>query len=314
MDGSPALRGFFSPRETSCSDGYAPILDSAYPNKGKNPVKCPNSRLTKRGHVPCGGCIICRKYKGMEWTARILLEWMNTETTSWFITMTYDDDNVPRTVESDLTLKKKETTQWVQNYLKNEQAFRYYLVGEYGDETKRPHYHMAVFPDEEMDLERFRKVWRRGFVSAYPMDPIRAAYLAKYTTKKLTKADDPRLLPGQEPEFRTSSRAPALGHKAAEVIADSYRTKSGSKILAEKGDIERSIRLDGRVYPLDDFMKRKIRTHLGIPLTHEERLNHEGYYEWHQTTDHEPDLQVLRKEEHRHRQKKARKKTRTCSV
>lgn len=267
-------------------------------------MQCPVPRDRGHGRVPCGGCLICRKNRGKEWTARILLEQRSNPNISWFVTLTYDPENVPLTVGYDQTLKKKETTQWVQNQIKAGPSFRYYLVGEYGDVSGRPHYHMALFPDSpDFCIREWQQRWRRGFVSAYPLQGNRAAYLAKYTVKKLTSWEDSRLLPGQEPEFRTSSRTPAIGHRAWESLARAYETAEGSKILAERGDIERTCRLDGKVYPLDNYLKRKMREYLGIPLRHIDRLTHEGYYQWHQTTEPDPDPTVLRFEVQNDRQK-----------
>ena len=274
-------------------------------------MKCPNPRKTEsRGTHPCGGCLICRKNKGRFWTSRILLEQMATPQLSWFVTLTYNDEHVPRTPEGDLTLRKKQTCQWVQDQTK-ELDFRYYLVGEYGDENRRPHYHLAVFPGEKESLQTVNALmakWdRRGLTSAHPLQKGSAEYLAKYTVKKLTAPDDERLLPGQEPEFRTSSRDPALGLRAVEPLVSAYETRQGALVLAERGDVERTVRINGKRWPLDNYMLKKMRTALGVPLKHAERLNHEGYYRWHQNPELEENLPLLDREKHRYAQKKASK-------
>lgn len=277
-------------------------------------MRCPNPKTNgTRGTHPCGGCLICRKNKGRFWTGRLLLEQMSTVNTSWFLTLTYDDEHLPRTVFGDGTLRKKYTTQWVQDQRKVHD-FRYYLVGEYGEKTKRPHYHMAVFPpDSAFSVDRLLAAWKKGHTSYHMMETGSAEYLAKYTLKKLTRPDDPRLLEGQEPEFRTSSRAPALGSAAIEKLASAYETKSGSRVVAERGDVERTLRIGRKKYPLDPYVLRKLRERLGIPQTHEERLTHEGYYQWHQVPEMEKDLPKLEIEEHRHAQKIA-KNTRPWSL
>ena len=281
---------------------------------GKN-VKCLLPRHAKRGLVPCGGCLICRKYKGLCWSGRILLEQMTTKQPSWFVTLTYNDEKVPRTVEGDTTLDKKGVTQWLDNYRKRNADFRRYLVGEYGDNTGRAHYHLALYPAEDFDVRHFADKWSsRGFASFSPLQSRRALYLAKYTVKKLTSWDDARLLPGQQPEFRSSSRSPAIGDRAWKMLAEAYTTRQGSAILAQRGDIERSVRIDGRMYPLDDWMKRKMREHLGIPLLHTERLNHKGYYQCHQTAEHERNPELYDLEVYRHRQKAQIKRTQTQNV
>ncbi len=189
-------------------------------------------------------------------------------------------------------------------------GFRYFLVGEYGSKKGRPHYHAAIFPgDPFWEIEELLSPWRkrRGNTSCHPLEAGSAEYLIMdITTKKLTQPDDPRLAEGQEPEFRTSSRAPAIGSAAIEPIASAYETRSGARVLAERGDVERVIRLGKRKWPLDPYMLRKLRIRLGIPLTHEDRMNHEGYRLWHETPEMEQDLPMLQYQETRHAKKKAR--------
>ena len=46
--------------------------------------------------LPCGQCLECRCKHAQEWANRIMLEAQYHET-SYFVTLTYDDDYVPRT-------------------------------------------------------------------------------------------------------------------------------------------------------------------------------------------------------------------------
>lgn len=274
-------------------------------------MRCPNPKNAGvRGVHPCGGCIICRKNKGKAWAARIMLEDQFNPPTSWFVTLTYADESVPRTPYGDLTLDKKRTCQWVRDQVK-EHGFRYYLVGEYGEKTHRPHYHLAVFPDDPFwDINQLLNQWaqRRGFSTAHPLEAGSAAYLAQYTVKKLTAPDDARLEAGQEPEFRTSSRDPAIARSAIEPIASAYETRSGSLVLAERGDIERHVRINGKKWPLDAYLKTQLRKRLGIPLKHEQRLLHEGYQLWHEIPELEQDLVKLEVEVTKHAKKKNAKR------
>lgn len=236
--------------------------------------------------VPCGQCMSCRINKGRKWTARILME-LCTHDPRYppaFLTLTYREDTVPLTPDHDTTLEKKAITQWLNNQQKKHGAFRYYLVGEYGDITKRPHYHLALFPTSHEQVLRLCQDWQKksGFTSSTPLNAERAGYLANYCAKKLTKPDDDRLLPNQEPEFRTSSRQPPLGNDFAESIVKYYRSGKAAQILKQRGDVERTVRFYGRLYPLGDWILKKIRTELGIPLTHTERNDgHDNYWNFH---------------------------------
>ena len=252
-------------------------------------MRCKNGIETSERIVPCGRCMPCRINAASVWTSRILMEQMATPRYCWFVTLTYSEAELPRTVEGVSTLRKKVVCNWRNNREKDVGKFRYYLVGEYGDLSLRPHYHLAVFPQEDFAIEELLEKWRYGFTSVAPLHGKRARYLAQYTTKKLTKDTDPRLERDQEPEFRTSSRTPGLGAPLVPAIVSRYRSGAGRKIIEERGDVERTIRIDGRTYPLGNFILAKVRKELGIPLLHRDRLTHEGYYEWHQVEEAEID-------------------------
>lgn len=251
----------------------------------------------------------CRIRKRKDDTARILLETTTHPRQASFVTLTYNDNNLPVTGEYVPTLEKKKTLKWVNNVQRKIGNFRYYIVGEYGDESGRPHYHMGLFPTYDAQVAMLTREWPHGFTSAYPMSPGTAQYLAAYTTKKLTSSSDERLLPGQEPEFRTSSRRPPLGHAfVAEVVAQ-YRTVAGRKVTDERGDIEKTFRYQGTVYPLPKYVIRKAREALGIPPLHEQRMCHPGYFELHCNEEHatwEPTIAKIQENQH-HAKEKAKR-------
>ena len=254
-------------------------------------MRCFNGISLQDQVVPCGQCMACRVNRGRIWSTRILCEQLMHPVRSWFVTLTYDDDNVPVTADHVPNLRRPEFEAWLKSTRRKAGPFRYYAVGEYGDRTLRPHYHMALFPASDRQASRILDCWQLGFTSSTEINAARARYLAQYTTKKLTSADDERLSEGQEPEFRTSSTHPGLGYAIVGPIVARYRTASGRKIIEERGDVERCIRIDAKVHPLGDYLLGKIRAELGIPLLHRERLNHEGYEEWHEIQEAEQDGQ-----------------------
>lgn len=244
---------------------------------------------SKNQTVPCGQCMPCRINKGRLWSARIIMEdltnYQATGCVSGFLTLTIDpkheklvpsDDGCPVT-----TLEKRKTQQWVKNLQKKHGKFGYYLIGEYGDTTWRAHYHMAVFPQYATQISGIVEDWKKGFTTATPLTPERARYLANYTAKKLTKAHDERLALHQEPEFRCSSSTPPLGSEFARTLVRHYSQKRQLQLLRERGDIERTFRFDGRVYPIPTFILNRVRKELEIPLTHTERLAHPNYANYH---------------------------------
>ena len=104
--------------------------------------------------IPCGKCIGCRLEYSKQWANRCLLENQYHES-SYFITLTYDEEHVPRTYYPDpetgeafpaLTLRKRDFQLFMKRLRKQTgQELRYFAAGEYGSKTMRPHYHAIIF-------------------------------------------------------------------------------------------------------------------------------------------------------------------------
>lgn len=164
--------------------------------------------------VPCGKCAACLHNKRSEWVMR-LSERQRVATTAYFVTLTYDDNHLFYYSESDWTptlykphvkeflhkLINKGQSRW-QNELKrkgmsykerksNRVKIDYFLVGEYGDDFDRPHYHFVIF-DYPTDRETLtldcQQVWNKQTTIVdvrYASGP-----LINYLTKYMLKDDD----------------------------------------------------------------------------------------------------------------------------
>lgn len=96
------------------------------------------------------------------------------------------------------------------------------------------------------------------------MSPERAAYVAGYTLKKLTKPDDVRL--GQRhPEFARMSRRPALGDQFMRQLGEWLRTRRGERYLLDSGDVPLAFRTYGRTWPVSPRHQRMLRQLAGLP-------------------------------------------------
>lgn len=199
--------------------------------------------------IPCGQCTGCKLRKRKDWATRMELEaYSHDKESIWFITLTYDDDHVPtqntetgeifkggvnvwrdaserpRTVQTlnveDIQLFMKRLRKAVSGPL------RYFLAGEYGDNTSRPHYHMILYgwnPDDLKPIHRLSrfghytsdkliKVWGQGTVDIAQATPETYNYVAGYVTKKLYGNDkDKYKKMGLIPPFCVMSRKPGLG-------------------------------------------------------------------------------------------------------
>lgn len=190
---------------------------------------------------PCGQCFVCRLKRRQLWQTRITLE-ASLHSENTFLTLTYDDDHLP----SDGSLNLRD----YQNFLKRVRKVspvRYFFVGEYGDESNRPHYHAAIFGLPP--TFSFGDFWSSGFVYTGDLTPDSAQYVSGYVVKKMTKSDDPRLN-GRQPEFARMSLKPGLGFGAISYIQNN--TQSHMPF-----DVPRMIRLGGRNVPLGKYLVTK---------------------------------------------------------
>jgi hypothetical protein len=209
-------------------------------------------------------CRINRKRKVI---GQLLLEALYVGRNSSFLTLTYNPEHYPK----DGSLRPDDMVRYLAR-LRQPQALgpiRYFYVGEYGDKTQRPHYHMAIFgrPPEEIETTA-RELWRDnegslGFVHAGYITDQSISYIAGYTTKKMGKNDG--RLQGRYPEFNRRSKSPPLGKEGVDAILDSLRTRSGAAALAKSGDVPTTFRYSGRTYPISDYWRTYMRQEIGIP-------------------------------------------------
>ncbi len=227
--------------------------------------------------VPCGQCLACRINRRRKWTARILLEASQCAGSS-FLTLTYDEEHVPKVVCDGLlqdVLVKKELQTYLQQLRDNPRLgrIRYFACGEYGDKFGRPHYHIVLFGkhSNEQNYETFKALWGKGRITLSELNENRAAYVAAYTVKKWTNEKTEKLA-GRPPEFTLMSRRPGIAANCIPYLASMYHRNDGSAHLAEHGDVESAVRIDGRTYPMDSFLLRGIRKYLHLPKLKADRL------------------------------------------
>lgn len=181
--------------------------------------------------VPCGQCIGCRLERSRQWAIRCVHEYqMHDE--GCFITLTYDDDFLPYGA----SLYKPDFQNFMKRLRKKlPQKIRYFMCGEYGDTTQRPHYHALVFgwrPDDPglftqsgefqlYDSKTLTDTWGMGHASFGEITFETAAYTARYVTKKITgdaAAEHYSVIDSETgeiferlPEYSAASRDPAIG-------------------------------------------------------------------------------------------------------
>lgn len=180
--------------------------------------------------VPCGKCVGCRLERSRQWAMRCMHEASLYED-NCFITLTYDDEHLPHDGSLDVGHWQK----FMKRFRKAHGKMRYFHCGEYGAEESRPHYHACIFGFRPKDLVLWKKsngiplytsaslesIWKKGYVTVGDVTFESAAYVARYTLKKLDNdAQDGVYCFGnplngeiyeRAPEYTTMSRRPGIG-------------------------------------------------------------------------------------------------------
>lgn len=200
-----------------------------------------------------------------------------------FLTLTYEDGHLPILSNGLPSLDPIHLKNWLKRFRKEIEPLRvrFFAVGEYGDESERPHYHAIIFGFPTCDRGRtLRKpgstrpewadccdycrsvgrTWQKGDVDCGSLTTESAQYIAGYTTKKLSKGD--LRLRGRYPEFaRQSNREGGIGIGALDAVAAELERFN---LAALQGDVPSSLRHGKRIMPLGRYLRRKLRKAVGM--------------------------------------------------
>jgi len=175
--------------------------------------------------LPCGKCAACINRRIQEWTFRLDNERVNSAVT-YFVTLTYDNEHVPINKYGKMELRKSD----VQNFLKKlrydqhnnpqygifenhyfrtnlkREKLKYYAVGEYGTQRKRPHYHLVMYNACRVSIE---ENWEMGEVDIQiPRSSQAIGYVIKYLHKRIYNVTPKNVTP----EFSIMSKGIGLGY------------------------------------------------------------------------------------------------------
>lgn len=214
--------------------------------------------------IPCGKCIGCRLEYSRQWANRCMLE-LQYHDSSYFVTLTYNEEHVPRSYYGDfdtgealpsLSLHKRDFQLFMKRLRKrfSDDKIRFFMCGEYGPETFRPHYHAILFGLHLDDLvpwqrseqgfqyyisQSLQECWSVrdpcfGETGVTPLSPLghilvanvsweTCAYTARYITKKLTGPQSSFYSDfGIEPPFTLMSRKPGIARQYYDDHPDMY--------------------------------------------------------------------------------------------
>lgn len=162
--------------------------------------------------VPCGQCFACQYNKAFSWAVRIMHE-RACHKDAVFVTLTYDEEHLPRVSNNQGTLVKKDLQNFFKRLRKNTcKRLRYFACGEYGESYARPHYHCIIFGLSCSAENDISLSWPFGFVKVGTVTFGSASYVSRYTTKLLTKDKEKFYKDNNlEKEFALMSRRPGIG-------------------------------------------------------------------------------------------------------
>jgi len=173
--------------------------------------------------LPCSRCVGCRANQSLTWAIRCYHESLSYSQNS-FLTLTYRDP-CPATLDPDhLRLF------WMRAR-KKFGKLRYFACGEYGDMTRRPHYHALIFGHDFLEGSvrhctgtfyhpELDECWGHGFVDVGSLEFPSILYVAGYASKKLGDSDT----------FNRMSRKPSIGRKWFDAHSDDLR-RIGSVVI-----------------------------------------------------------------------------------
>lgn len=164
--------------------------------------------------VPCGICFACAQTRRSHWSSRLYVEWQHSKY-SYFYTLTYADENLTFVDDIPVLLKSD-----VQKFLKrlrkrfNHFRIRYFLCGEYGGLTRRPHYHILLFSTKKLEYEDVRDTWQLGNVKCGNVTMKSIMYCAKYSIVDPLERKFYEMYDGAvSPPFCLMSRRPGIGYQ-----------------------------------------------------------------------------------------------------
>ena len=184
---------------------------------------------------------------------------------NYFLTITYADEHLPEGG----SLRQADYVKFLKRLRRHCGSLRYYIVGEYGDQTNRPHYHAITFGLALADLvpitrsgsdevlyasETLNRIWGKGNVLVGAVTPKSAAYVARYAMKKQTgerkKEAYRRINPetGEtwdvDPEFARMSRNPGIGmswfqQSKGDCFPSDFLIRDGQRVRVPRGYTEK---------------------------------------------------------------------------
>lgn len=192
-----------------------------------------------------------------------------------FLTLTYSQETIPLTTNGAVTLKRADLSGFLKRLRSHLKAvkLRFFAIGEYGETTHRPHYHLILFgmPSCAKSLKgslncscpicsKYLTLWGKGGVWAGMSTAESISYVAQYVTKGKYGNIGSRLQDAEiMPPFSAQSTRPPLGSGMEWEIASSML-----RLPSNRFDVPAAIVVNGKLMPLGNATRRRIRRKMGL--------------------------------------------------
>lgn len=190
-----------------------------------NPIKIYSKKYKTYFTAPCNYCLKCRIDRRNAWSDRILFE--SKGKSNSFTTLTYDDNHLENE-----SLSKDEAIKFIKKLRRNiergkgekqgisrETKIKYYLVGEYGGQLGRKHYHVIFLG---LDFEKSRRLiyetWGKGMIKNLPLNQGSIRYVLKYIDKQVWGKKKEELYKDKEPPFCLMSKGIGKDYLAENIV------------------------------------------------------------------------------------------------
>jgi hypothetical protein len=207
-------------------------------------------------YVPCGRCELCLQSRTRDWSHRLQFQAQGSDG-SIFLTLTYRPDTLPANFSLDkrdcqLFMKRLRTYIERATFIDGIKTpyspltkIKYFIAGEYGPKTNRPHYHAIIFglKNNLYTQKLIEHAWGLGHVDVQGFSPDAAYYVAGYCQKKLYGQKGVNQYGRRLPPFSLMSIK--LGHRW---------------LLANMEELKKKMTyaVKGRVYTISRWMRKKM--------------------------------------------------------
>lgn len=214
------------------------------------------------GPLPCacGRCMPCRVNKKRLWTWRNQVESLDHKKSA-VATLTYRTSRLPEGG----SLNKTHLQLFIKRLRRKiSKKIRYFACGEYGETTKRPHFHILLYGLDPLLAGGHdgkgglvKQTWKYGHTLVDEISPEAIAYVAGYVTKKLNSEE--RAEKGLAPERLFMSLRPGIGASFSSKIARTLKTPDGLLAVTANGDVPHALRYNGKTVPIGRYIRGRLR-------------------------------------------------------